>query len=406
MTAKKANELGDTKMITYNKEYLAEDIAPSKLTEKRDESKSKNDAVNSAGNQLIDYNPDSVNGNGHKPHPIASIFPKMSEDEFRELKKSIKDNNGLREPIWLCDGQILDGRNRYRACLEEGIEPKFRQYEGDSPISFVIDLNLKRRHLNPSQRACIAAEALPLLAQEAKERQRQHGGTAPGQTAKTLVEKIPQVNGKARHKAAQVAHVNEHYVSDANKILTEAPEVFQEVKAGDTTIRAALNKIRVKSGGSERCTPANIIEAVHKVLGQIDVDPASSEEANKIVGAVKYYTTEDDGLKQEWLGKVLLNPPSAKISQFCELLVQKFHNKEVLEAIVLVNNATETAWFQTMLGECSAVCFPKGRIKFFNEEGEPLELPLQGQAILYFGGNTKSFSDVFSPFGKVLFCQK
>jgi len=90
-------------------------------------------------------------------HEIADTFPLLEGKEFHSLCRDIA-SNGLLEPIWTYQGKILDGRNRYRACVAVGVEPQFREYNGDNPLSFVISLNLKRRHLNESQRAVIASK--------------------------------------------------------------------------------------------------------------------------------------------------------------------------------------------------------------------------------------------------------
>jgi hypothetical protein len=83
-----------------------------------------------------------------KFHPLADIFPLMEGAEFDELVADIKAN-GQRDPIILFDGQILDGRNRYRACLAAGIKPDV--IEGDiwvgNPAAYVISVNIRRRHL-------------------------------------------------------------------------------------------------------------------------------------------------------------------------------------------------------------------------------------------------------------------
>jgi hypothetical protein len=81
-------------------------------------------------------------------HEVANIFPMMQGEEFDALKADIAAN-GLREPIWLHpDGRIIDGRNRYRACCELSIEPEYHTWNGSgSLVSFVVSLNLHRRHL-------------------------------------------------------------------------------------------------------------------------------------------------------------------------------------------------------------------------------------------------------------------
>jgi len=96
---------------------------------------------------------------GYKFHPIADIFPLMEDSEYDDLKNDIAEN-GLLEPIWVYDGMILDGRNRYRVCDDLGIKPEIKVFDNGSPMSFVVSLNLRRRHLNSSQRAMAASESI------------------------------------------------------------------------------------------------------------------------------------------------------------------------------------------------------------------------------------------------------
>jgi hypothetical protein len=94
-----------------------------------------------------------------EPHPLAAIFPPMEGEDFIKLKVDMK-NNGQREPTVLFEGKILDGRNRYRACIDLGLEPTTKQYTGSDPHGFVISMNLHRRHLTPEKKREIIAELL------------------------------------------------------------------------------------------------------------------------------------------------------------------------------------------------------------------------------------------------------
>lgn len=93
---------------------------------------------------------------------------------------------------------------------------------------------------------------------------------------------------------------------------------------------------------------------------------------------------------------------SMKCAECCAKVAEKFAAREIDQACVLVNNATETVWFQKLLTVASAVCFLAGRVKYLNSEGKPEHTPLQGQAVLYLGGSVASFAAEFSAFGTIL----
>ncbi|RWM19641.1 MAG: S-adenosylmethionine-binding protein [Mesorhizobium sp.] len=92
-------------------------------------------------------------------HPLAELFPMLSEKEIGELADDIV-TYGQREPIVLLKGKVLDGRNRLAACRFAQVEPRFVDFEGDDPLGFVLSLNLHRRHLTESQRAMVAAQII------------------------------------------------------------------------------------------------------------------------------------------------------------------------------------------------------------------------------------------------------
>jgi phage N-6-adenine-methyltransferase len=163
--------------------------------------------------------------------------------------------------------------------------------------------------------------------------------------------------------------------------------------------------VKNNSGENEWYTPPEYIEAARSAMGGIDLDPATSEKAQQTVKAKKFYTADDDGLSKAWKGRVWLNPPYSKdlIGKFCDKLAESVEGGKVTAAILLVNNATDTAWFHRVAGKASAVCFVKGRISFHDVNGDPKGKPLQGQMAMYFGGDPQVFAKEFGGLGECFF---
>ena len=163
-------------------------------------------------------------------HETAAIFPMMTGAEFAALVADIKAN-GLREPIWTWNGQIIDGRNRFNACQEAGIKPSFQEWNGQgSLVAFIVSLNLHRRHLDESQRALVGARIKPMFEAEAKERQGQRTDIRAN---------LPE-GGRARDDAAAAVNVSSRSVESASKVLREGgPELIKALEAGTISVSAA-----------------------------------------------------------------------------------------------------------------------------------------------------------------------
>ena len=160
--------------------------------------------------------------------------------------------------------------------------------------------------------------------------------------------------------------------------------------------------IHVSDDSYEWYTPREYIHAARIVMGSIDLDPASCADANQTVEASEYYTKEDDGLAREWWGNVWLNPPYCmpEIEQFTGRVHVLYQKKKIDQAVVLVNNATDTAWFHLLLNHYP-VCFTSGRVRFYGPNVSSGG-PRQGQAIFYLGKNKQEFIREFSKFGIVV----
>lgn len=171
-------------------------------------------------------------------HEIANIFPLLQGEELASLVEDIQEN-GLIEPIWLYEDKILDGRNRYTACCEAGVEPTFRHYEGDDPIGFVISLNIKRRDLTSTAKAIAAYKALPLYEAEAKKRQGER-------TDLDIPTKMSGGGGEAVHLVAKRFQTSGTYVKYVRALDEDSPEIYQRMANGKLTIMEAKKEAKLE----------------------------------------------------------------------------------------------------------------------------------------------------------------
>ncbi len=171
-------------------------------------------------------------------HPACAKFPLMGEDELTAFAEDIRVR-GQQDPIDKFEDKIADGRNRLVACLIAGVPPKFRdvQIEG-SVTEWVSSKNINRRHLTSGQRAVIAFDMLPVLKDEAKQRQRRSQG--PGRkVAKDSATSGQQ--GKATEIAAKMLNTNATYVEKVKKIASTALELIDLIRSGAIELEDACN---------------------------------------------------------------------------------------------------------------------------------------------------------------------
>lgn len=184
-------------------------------------------------------------------HPLCTLFPRITGAEFEALKADILAH-GLSEPIVVHAGFILDGGNRYRACVEAGVEPTFRDFAGDNPVSFVLSANLHRRHLSAGQQAAIVASA-----QDWAKAQPAHRPTKAGNIA-GLSEKecnVAPLSTVADRAAQSGASVRTQKMADA--VAKASPDLAKQVAHGEISLPKAVAQIEGKPAKAKAAPPAN-----------------------------------------------------------------------------------------------------------------------------------------------------
>ena len=364
---------------------------------------------------------------------FKKLIPPLSESERRQLEQNI-GADGCRDPLVVWDGLLLDGHNRFEICSNLGIP--FETIGIDLPgrreaLDWIIANQLGRRNLTPDQMSLFRGMLYNSSKLTKSEAGAMKGSFPQNDGSSQTAEKLAEQHGVSKAtierdgkfaEAVEALGFSEDVARgelDAPKavIVEAAKPILASKKLHDKWESAAdpltpepevaseddINKARAhvanNAGDNEWYTPKEYIEAARKVLVAIDLDPASSETANECVGATEFYTKETDGLSQKWAGNIWMNPPYSQplIKNFCEKLAAEYADGGVHQAIVLVNNATETRWFQDLVRHATAICFPSGRVKFWAPD--KVSAPLQGQAIIYLGDKEQEFCKQFSSFG-------
>lgn len=205
------------------------------------------------------------------------------------------------------------------------------------------------------------------------------------------------------HQAEKILGFKQPTISRWNTSLTD-DETYKSCLFHDCYDAAMGDKIPADSQliqqslSNEHYTPAKYIEAARAVMGEIDLDPASCKQANKIVKAKKIF--EDAGETKPWKGRVWLNPPYGRLAGlFVEKLAGEVDAMNVTEAIVLVNaHCTDTAWFKPLWD--GVLCFTDHRINFYGDDDRSGST--HGSVFAYFGDQQNLFANNFRKFGAVV----
>lgn len=213
-------------------------------------------------------------------------------------------------------------------------------------------------------------------------------------------------NGKvtAAHVEAVVQQYRPTVQANEPVVIPPLPEFLLEIKTYPLPAANHAVSFDPDYDGDEWYTPVEYIQAARRVMGEIDLDPASCHEAQEIIKARHYYTKHDNSLLDDylWVGRVWLNPPYSmpSIKQFVTKLIDQYEVGSVSQAIILTNNSSDTSWFHELLSRYPA-CFTRGRVQFWRADHTTFGAR-QGQTLFYLGSDMTRFADEFGQFGQVV----
>lgn len=267
-----------------------------------------------------------------KDHALACIFPLLSDADLAILAGDI-EANGQQEPIWVYEDCILDGRNRYRACLLKGVEPRFADYEGAEPLLFVISKNLHRRHLTEAQRAMVAAEIANM-----------------NQGERTDLEPSANLQKVSVADAAKMLNVSDRSVATAKKVKDDAePEIVEAVKAGKLPVSTAAKaselppkKQREIAKAKEPAKAAREAVKEAEAKAETKAEPVSVDPLDGFVGELNRVSRAVDALKKDIQKAVASHPLGGKFVH--------------LESVFLsLSSARSTIWQSRPTEVCNCV---------------------------------------------------
>lgn len=379
---------------------------------------------------------------------FAALIHAPSADELKGLEADIVAR-GCLDAIKTWNGLIVDGHNRFEICQRLGKPYRVEALSFDTreeAKAWMIAHQLGRRNLpenviayyrgqykallqdiakaslvSRGRAAALfmptaekvqdkphrAVYPLPLLARLSPDTGQRHAHYA------RAVEEVAKATGVAPVAIASISGLTqkatqqlaESLDSPNERVREQARNAITEMVAGEEPAQAMKRAHAMyNTGENEWYTPSDLIECARSFLGTIDLDPASSALANETVRATTWYGVKHDGLAQRWQGRVWMNPPYARglIERFIERLMESHLSGDVPEALILVNNATDTRWFHHLQSaphrHTLALSY---RVKFVSPEGRDPNA-MQGQVVVYLGSRRAEFAMAFASHGVVL----
>jgi ParB-like chromosome segregation protein Spo0J len=203
----------------------------------------------------------------YKIHPFADHLPLLSDQEMSDLAADIKQN-GQRLPIIRCNGVIIDGRNRLKACEIAGVEPNIRDREDvlktDSDVAkFIISINLSRRHVLPAERAAIAVELIDAMKKDDEKVAAEKAAKPKEPKGDKKEEPVAKPKTKAEQvaEAAKLTGSSKSAIYEASKIKEEDPKKFEEIKKGEKSLNEAKKEIEATKPAAKPNPAKNLKKA-------------------------------------------------------------------------------------------------------------------------------------------------
>ncbi|WP_262965158.1 DNA N-6-adenine-methyltransferase [Methylobacter psychrophilus] len=339
---------------------------------------------------------------------FKALIPPLSQEEYNQLEKNILAD-GCREPLVVFNNTLVDGHNRYEICTKHGLPFSTVKKDFADSLSaklWMIENQAGRRNLTDGWKYQLMQSKKEILLEVGKVKHAENGGDKIGdKIAELSIVDNAAPKHNTRDTIANELGWSTGKVAMADRVWKDATvEIKEQVLSGEVSIYEAYKAVKSgnthvsnNSGENEWYTPERFIEAARLTMGQIDLDPASSDTAQKVVQATTYYTKNDNGLDYDWAGNIWLNPPYSSPDTY--LFVDKLLESNAHQWIVLTNNSSDTLWFHRLLKMCDSVCFTKGRIAF--ENGDAVMATRQGQTFFYKGCEKAKFENEFRKYGEI-----